>query len=61
MDSALRAAVQQDYNIFVSGGNEASNYSLSLGYTAQETPVAGKMKNFQDFRNISDHKRFIDY
>lgn len=54
-------ALMQSHTIGVSGGNQASNYAVSLGYLNQEGIAGGKeVSNYSryNFRVNSDHKLF---
>jgi len=48
-DAVFRNAVQQNHYINISGGDEKSNYSVSLGYLDQENIIIG-----------SDYKRYTN-
>ncbi|MFC4262868.1 SusC/RagA family TonB-linked outer membrane protein [Ferruginibacter yonginensis] len=65
-DAILRSATSKNANIAVSGGNDKSNYRLSLGYFGQEGIVIGSdltkyMTNFTGQSKLVNDKLILDY
>ena len=49
-------AAIRDYNLSVSGGSDKSNFSMSLGYTSQESVIFSKKFERYNFSVNSDHQ-----
>ncbi len=56
-DELFRTAPQQKYNLSISGGNESSNYSFSMGYLDQEGIAIESHYERINVRMNSDFKR----
>lgn len=55
-EGLVKNAPLQDYNLSISGGNQASNYALGIGYSDQENVVAYSNYKRYSFYLNSDHQ-----
>ncbi|NAS10738.1 TonB-dependent receptor [Poritiphilus flavus] len=57
VDQGVRnTAVQQDYNVSVTGGNDSSNFAVSAGYTSQEDVLFDTSFERYSFSVNTDHR-----